>query len=71
MSSKMTRPWTLADLERLRELAEQGSYPGEIAVEFRRSRDSVVSVALRHGIALRLPADDLGPPAPRRPKGRR
>lgn len=53
MPSKMKRPWTLSDVERLRDMAARGLVCSQIADVFHRSYDSVADVALRHGIQIR------------------
>jgi hypothetical protein len=53
MPSKMKRPWTMADVERLRALAEKGKTIIEIADAMGRSWESTRGVLLRHGITVR------------------
>jgi hypothetical protein len=55
MTSKMKRPWTLAEIQRLRALAEQGKLTVEISDALSRSYESVKGAALRHGITLPSP----------------
>jgi DNA-binding CsgD family transcriptional regulator len=53
MPSKMKRPWTLAEIEQLRALAEKGKLTSEISDALSRSYESVKSAAMRHGISLK------------------
>jgi len=53
MPSKMKRPWTLANIEQLRDLAAKGKLCTEIAEAMGRSYESTKSAAQRHGITLK------------------
>ena len=55
MPSKMKRPWTISEIERLRGMSAHGVLVGRICITFGRSFDSVKGVALRHGIELQFP----------------
>jgi hypothetical protein len=48
----MKRPWTLAEIQQLRALAEKGKLTVEISDTLSRSYESVKSAAFRHGITL-------------------
>ena len=56
MPSKMKRPWTLADIEKLRDMAAAGMPLFKIAETFSRSYASTKDAALRHGIRITPPA---------------
>ncbi|WP_116812166.1 hypothetical protein [Steroidobacter cummioxidans] len=45
--------WAVADVRRLRELAEQGISPGQVAKLLRRSESAVRNKACLHGISFR------------------
>lgn len=58
MPSRMKRPFTLSDIERLRDMAARGRTITQAADALNRSWESVRNAALRHAIEFRAQSKD-------------